>query len=46
LTDRPDEIQVPAVTDGGGIEPPGPDGPAPEIEGYRIVGLLGRGMAR
>ncbi len=37
MNDQPDEIQVPEITGGDGIQPPAADGPAPEIEGYRVV---------
>ena len=43
MTNRSDEIRVPEATDGPGIIPPASGGPAPEIEGYRVVGPLGRG---
>ncbi|MDP6636746.1 MAG: protein kinase [Phycisphaerae bacterium] len=43
MTDHPDEIQVPEITDGPEADPSASMGPPPEIEGYRMVGPLGRG---
>jgi len=43
MSDQPDEIQVPEVTGGSGGQQPTTNGPAPEIEGYRVIGMLGRG---
>ena len=43
MAERNNRIQMPPITDGVGVEPPGPDAPAPEIEGYRITDRLGCG---
>jgi len=41
VTDESDDIQVPLITDGDGVEPPGPNKPAPEISKHSL--LLGGG---